>query len=147
MVRSGRGPFRPGRPRRARAMHDFFLRKFMKSRAQPPRGSYAAVPFRSTRQYSHWTSAGAAARKGRDQPQTTLHAASIAACSLEAAAVEPDRPRRRVRVPCAERPTAEEQRVRPFCAATVQAMSNKNHRRSFAFAANPDEQAVCRAQL
>ena len=25
MVRSGRGPFRPARPRRARAMHDFFL--------------------------------------------------------------------------------------------------------------------------
>ena len=25
MVRSGRGPFRPARPRRARAMHDFFF--------------------------------------------------------------------------------------------------------------------------
>jgi hypothetical protein len=24
MVRSGRGPFKPARPRRARAMHDFF---------------------------------------------------------------------------------------------------------------------------
>ena len=25
MVRSGRGPFKPARPGRARAMHDFFL--------------------------------------------------------------------------------------------------------------------------
>jgi hypothetical protein len=25
MVRSGRGPFKPARPRRARAMHDFFF--------------------------------------------------------------------------------------------------------------------------
>jgi hypothetical protein len=28
-----------------------FFRKFTKSRAQPPRGSDAPVPFRSTRQY------------------------------------------------------------------------------------------------
>jgi hypothetical protein len=27
MVRSGRGPFKPARPRRARAMHEFFLSK------------------------------------------------------------------------------------------------------------------------
>jgi hypothetical protein len=27
MVRSGRGPFKPARPRRARAMHDFFSPK------------------------------------------------------------------------------------------------------------------------
>jgi hypothetical protein len=50
MVRSGRGPFKPARPRRARAMHNFFLRKFTKSRALLPRGSDAPVPFRSTRQ-------------------------------------------------------------------------------------------------
>jgi hypothetical protein len=29
-------------------MHDFFLRKFTKSRARPPRGRYAPVPYQSS---------------------------------------------------------------------------------------------------
>jgi hypothetical protein len=40
-----------GRAARARCMN-FFSRKFTKSRAQPPRGPDAPVPFQSTRQYS-----------------------------------------------------------------------------------------------
>jgi hypothetical protein len=28
MVRSGRGPFKPARPRRARAMHEFFSKNY-----------------------------------------------------------------------------------------------------------------------
>ena len=34
MVRSGRGPFRPARPRRARAMHDFFYLENLRNPAR-----------------------------------------------------------------------------------------------------------------
>jgi hypothetical protein len=36
-------------------MHDFFLRNFTKSRAQPSRGPDVPVPFQSTRQYDEST--------------------------------------------------------------------------------------------
>ena len=37
MVRSGRGPFRPARARRARAMHNFFFEKFSTSQVYSSR--------------------------------------------------------------------------------------------------------------
>jgi hypothetical protein len=51
MVRSGRGPVKHARTRHARAMHNFFPRKFTTSRARAPCGRYVPVSYRSTRQY------------------------------------------------------------------------------------------------
>jgi hypothetical protein len=42
----------------ARALHDFFFRKFAKSRAGPTRRPDAPVPFRSTLQYRRFVGAG-----------------------------------------------------------------------------------------
>jgi hypothetical protein len=50
MVRSGRGPFRPARPRRERAMHEFFFENLR----NPARSRRAGLmrQFRSRQRYS-----------------------------------------------------------------------------------------------
>ena len=55
MVRSGRGPVNPEGARRARAMHNFFSRKFTKTRARASRGRYVPVSYCSTQQYTKFS--------------------------------------------------------------------------------------------
>jgi hypothetical protein len=64
MVRSGRGPFKPGMPRRARAMHEFFFENLRNPARNRPAGlmrQFRSDQFDSTQDMVLSTSAAAAA--------------------------------------------------------------------------------------